>query len=114
MIINREQAEQFLTEDIDIAMNDVNKLFRVQLSKNQKEALVSFLFNFGEPQLRGSTLVKQINAKLDPNTVAKAQFPRWIHITKILNKGQPNETKVVEVSPGLVIRRIEELAHFCS
>jgi GH24 family phage-related lysozyme (muramidase) len=53
-------------------MNDVNKLFRVQLSKNQKEALVSFLFNFGEPQLRGSTLVKQINAKLDPNTVAKA------------------------------------------
>jgi GH24 family phage-related lysozyme (muramidase) len=71
----------------------------VKLNDNQFGALTSWTFNVGCGNMRTSTLVKRLNAREDPNTVATSELPQW-------NKGGGR------VLPGLVRRRAAEVALF--
>jgi lysozyme len=91
--ITEEEAENFLKKDLAVAEKTVNSL-NVQLTQNQFDALVSFVFNLGSGNFLSSTLCKKV--KKDPNdSTIKNEFGRWVN-----SKGKK--------LPGLVKRRQEE------
>lgn len=107
----KEQAEQWLTDDMAEAYAVVDKAVKVPLSEKQRDALCSFVFNVG-PGRKGvkdgfvtlksgkqSTMLTKLNA--GDYTGAAAQFPLW---TKASGKSMR----------GLVIRRGKERALFLS
>jgi GH24 family phage-related lysozyme (muramidase) len=98
--ISRAEADALLARDVNIAATAVDRaLPGVDLTDNQKAALVSFAYNIGSGAFAGSTLVKRLQASEDSNTVARAELPRW-------NRGAGG------VLPGLARRRSAELALF--
>jgi len=74
-IITREFAEQLLRQDIKTAESAVNKHVTVDLTQNQYDALVSFVYNVGGGAFAKSTLLKKLNSG-DYNG-AQNELPRW-------------------------------------
>jgi lysozyme len=71
-----------------------------QLTQNQYDALVDFVFNLGAQKLATSTLLKLVNA--DPsNALIPAEFRKWVYATN-------PKTGARERLPGLIIRREKE------
>lgn len=76
-VITREQAEQFLREDLQEAEAAVSDLVKVNLTDNQFAALVSFVFNLGAGALASSTLLRELNA--GNYQAAADQLLRWVN-----------------------------------
>lgn len=74
--INEALAEKFLDYDIQRAASGVDALVKVPLTTNQREALISFVFNLGKGKLMGSTLLKKLNSG-DYYSAAR-EFDKWI------------------------------------
>lgn len=89
-VITREQGEAFLQSDVAGCEKEVNAV-GVKLTQNQFDALVSFVFNFGGPKFRTSTLLKRIREDVNDPRI-RHEFSRWIYA-----KGK--------IEPGLVKRR---------
>ena len=77
----------------------VDEAITVPLTQGQFDALVSFAYNVGLGKLKGSTLLRKLNA--GDLQGAAAEFDKWVH-----GGG--------EVLPGLVKRRAAEKALFLS
>jgi lysozyme len=95
------QAEcdaEFL-KDMAIFEKSVNELVTVPINQDQFDALVSFAFNVGSGNLKGSTLLKKLNA--GDAAGAAQEFQRW-------NKAAG------KVLPGLTRRRASEALLFQS
>lgn len=74
--ITKQQAEEYLLNDINKFSNGVNLLVRSNINQNQFDALVSFAYNVGLGNLSNSTLLKLIN--VDPNnSLIKNEFIKW-------------------------------------
>jgi lysozyme len=69
------QADAMLEEDLAVAEDDVIKGATVNLTQNQFDALVSFVYNCGGPAFWASTLRRLLNA--GDFKGAAEQFPRW-------------------------------------
>ena len=77
MRITTEQADDRLREDLAVAEQCVERCAVVTLTDNEFAALVSFSFNLGCGALRGSTLLRKLNAgEFDE---AADEFKRWNH-----------------------------------
>lgn len=96
MTITEAQAQEYLDSDIGICQLIINRVVKVQLTQNQYDALVSFVFNTGKV---GPTMLRKLNA--GDMAGASAEFPKWINAG-----GKPH--------PGLVKRRAAERALFDS
>lgn len=70
-----EQAMQWLAEDVREAEKAIERLVTVDLTQDQFDALVSFVFNLGAGNFASSTLLKRINAGAFDE--AAEQFKRW-------------------------------------
>ncbi len=71
------EADDWLKEDTRRAQTCVNQSVSAELTQNEFDALVSFVFNLGCGALRGSTLLKLVNdGRMDE---AASQFLRWNH-----------------------------------
>jgi lysozyme len=93
-VITEQQAYEFLRHDLAYAQQMVDSYTTDAISQSQFDSLVSFAYNAGLNALKGSTLLKKVNA--DPNDPAiRAQFERWVY-----GGGK--------VLPGLVRRRKAE------
>lgn len=99
--ISEAQAEIFLDHDYQEAEEAVTRLVKVPLTDNQLGALVSFVFNLGEGNLKTSTLLKKLN--LGDYDGAAAEFDKWVYATV---KGVKTKLN------GLVVRRKLERALF--
>lgn len=88
------QVQDLLTRDLMRAESTVNRLVKVPLTINQRDALLSFVFNVGGGAFADSTLLKVLNTG-DYESVP-AQLRRWIHAA-----GQRNQ--------GLAARREDEI-----
>lgn len=77
-VITKEQAEQFLHEDLSEAESLVDNEVRVRLNDDQFSALVSLVFNIGAEHFLDSTLLHKLNA--GDYAGAAAEFPRWCHV----------------------------------
>lgn len=96
--ISEGQALSLLRKDLRTAERGVQRLVRVGLTQSQFDALVSFVFNVGEPQFSKSTLLRKINAKAPVHEI-RTQFGRWVY-----DNGK--------VLAGLVKRRSAEASMF--
>lgn len=98
-VITREQAQEFLQQDLRWAEAAVSRLVKVSLTDNQFSALVSFVFNLGAGALARSSLLRDLNA--GNYDAAANQFLLWTHAGG-------------RVLPGLVRRRRAERKLFLS
>ncbi|MDD2965445.1 MAG: lysozyme [Bacteroidales bacterium] len=89
-----EQAFEYLRHDLTQAEEDVCQAAKVQLTQQQFDALVSFTYNLGGLSLKGSTLLKKVNANPNDPTI-EAEFNKWVYANKVK-------------LPGLVKRRKAE------
>lgn len=94
---SQEQADIWLTQDLEDAAADVASLVRVPLTQGQFDALTSFVFNLGARRLAESTLLILLNK--GNYTGAADQFSRWVYAG-------------TQKLPGLVKRRAAEAALF--
>jgi lysozyme len=71
----QEQADAWLLEDVQTAVNDVNRLVSVPLTQPLFDSLVDFCYNCGGGAFAGSTMLKLLNA--GDFSAAAGQFERW-------------------------------------
>jgi len=96
-VITPEIGEMYLRSDLADAENAVNRE-RLNLTQNQFDALVSFVFNCGAGNFRASTLLKRV--RVNPNDPAiRGEFAKW-------NKARING--VLAPLAGLTKRRRDE------
>lgn len=60
--ITTDEAEQFLEQDLKVFESAVNQNVIVEITQNQFDALVSFVYNIGIGNFKKSTLLKKLNA----------------------------------------------------
>ena len=97
MTIDEAEADRLLRSDLMTAVECVDESVEVEVTQEQFDALVSFVFNVGCGAFKASTLLKLLNA--GHKEAARQQFARW---TKDNGK----------VLPGLVKRRAAEAELF--
>lgn len=98
--ITVEYAEALFQQDLLKFEKAVNKLVTARINQNQFNALVSFVYNFGETKFARSTLLKVVNADPDDKKEVREQFMRWVN-----SNGSP--------LPGLIRRREAEANLYC-
>lgn len=92
-----QQADVWLSQDLEEAAAAVALLVKVPLTQGQFDALTSFVFNLGAKRLADSTLLVLLNTgRYD---AAADQFSRWVYSGS-------------EKLKGLVDRRAAEAALF--
>ncbi len=97
--ITTEEAEVFLEQDLKSFEDGVSQNVSIELTQNQFDALVCFVYNVGLGNFKKSTLLKKLNAgKLED---AAEEFLKWDK-----SKGKS--------LPGLTRRRKAERALFLS
>jgi lysozyme len=85
MKITEEQAEELLEEDMQEAIRVVERL-NVDLSDNQYNALVSFVFNIGGSAFARSTIRRKILANPNDKNI-RAELMRWVYADGKMLKG---------------------------
>lgn len=96
-VCTRNEARTWLAGDVGHAEVAVMRAVDVSMTQHQFDALVSFTYNAGEGALRGSTLLKLLNA--GKPLLAAEEFLKWDHVGAV-------------ESDGLESRRIVERALF--
>jgi lysozyme len=70
------QANELLLDDLDFAVDGVNRHTKVIIKQNQADALISFTFNVGVGAYSRSTLLKKVN--IERHDLVPEQFMRWV------------------------------------
>jgi lysozyme len=74
---SQEQADMWLSQDLEDAGAAVASLVKVPLTQGQFDALTSFVFNLGARRLATSTLLTLLNK--GDYMGASGQFMLWVH-----------------------------------
>jgi len=75
MVITTQEAENMLRRHLERVEAAIERMVTVPLTQGEFDALCSFCYNLGEGALKGSTLLKLLNAS-DYDGAAQ-QFERW-------------------------------------
>lgn len=101
--ITREEASKLLEKQVNEHASSIAQYVKVPLNQNQYDALASFQYNLGRHILKGSYLLKYLNAK---------QWDKAANSMMQYCKARNPKTKQLEVLRGLQNRRKEEVALF--
>lgn len=96
--ITLEEGFALLYSDLMHSADAVDRLVNIELTDNQRNALISLVFNIGEGAFEDSQLLRRVNNNF--RTVTASEFLRWRHFR--------NEAGTMEVSRGLRLRREQE------
>lgn len=83
--ITQATADYLLRCDVQSAANDVNTLVHIQLTQNQFDACVSFVFNIGGSRFRVCTMLIYLNSQRVMN--AADEFLKWDHAAGRVSNG---------------------------
>ena len=94
MTITQQQAEEFLMKDVQKASQAVNSKVHTDITQDEFDALVDFIFNVGAGNFAGSTLLKKINE--GDMEGAAHEFEKWDmaagkHMAGLLKRRQAEE-----------------------
>ncbi len=92
--ITREQAYEYLQNDLAFTEKQVDSYTTDAVNQNQFDALISFAYNLGTGALKSSTLLRKVNINPSDPTI-RDEFLRWVHASG-------------KVLQGLVNRRMAE------
>ena len=92
MHITLDEAEEYAKSDLECAEIFVNRLVKVDLSQDEFDALVDFVFNLGPVAFQTSTMLQLINEK--QFHAAADQFQRWDHCGGKVVAGLLNRRKM--------------------
>lgn len=84
--ISQERAEELLTHEVMMIVDQMQSVLKVKLSSRQFSALVSFTYNLGIGNLSTSTLLKKLNEGKPLGEVAE-EFPRWVKAGDVVLRG---------------------------
>lgn len=102
--LTEAEATELLCRDLMDCEACVDKHVDAPLDSHQFDALCSFVFNFGCPKFRGSTLLKKLNA--EDYAGAAAEFDKWVNAggkkLKGLVRRRAAERALFEGKAGLV------------
>jgi GH24 family phage-related lysozyme (muramidase) len=101
MRATENECMAFLKQDLQVCEDAVENNVKVEVSQNQFDSLVSFVFNLGETNFRKSTLLAKLNKNQFDDV--PAEFLRW-------NKARVGGE--LTVLKGLTRRRTAEAALF--
>ena len=73
--ISEAEATRLLEEELEVFASKVDRLIKVELSENERNALTSFCYNLGGGALQRSTLRQKLNR--DDRLGAANEFPKW-------------------------------------
>lgn len=90
-----QQVDDLFSRDIAWAEEATRKMFPSVTLQNQFDALVSFVFNLGEPAVRNGSLPGLINSGKSPQEIS-AKWRQYVYSGGVK-------------TPGLVTRRFKEL-----
>lgn len=95
----QEQAEKWLQEDVQEAVDMINQHVKVALTQGQFDALVDFVFNLGGVNFEHSTLFMMLNQGNFEG--AADQFERWAYaggqkVAGLLRRRQAEEAEFKE------------------
>jgi lysozyme len=106
MICTQEQAEDWLAQDVQFAVDFVNRRVEVPLTQGEFDALVDFTFNVGVGNFENSTLLRMLNAGQFKG--AAAQFERWDKaggkvLSDLLQRRKVEEAEFIAVDSEITI-----------
>ncbi len=86
MTITKEQAEEYLKDDLIQFERIVNRSVKSKINQNQFDSLVSIVYNIGGYAFKNSTLLKLVN--YDPNDKnIHNEFMRWTRANGVILNG---------------------------
>ncbi|KAI0137337.1 lysozyme [Xylariales sp. AK1849] len=87
--LSKADGRKLLQSDTDTAKNCITTqtASSVKLNANQYGALVSWAFNVGCGATGSSNLIARLNKGDKPNTVAKAELPKWNKVNGVPVEG---------------------------
>lgn len=71
------QCDDLLRAELSVAMAGVDRNVTTPQPETRRAALASFVYNVGEPQFKGSTLLRKLNA--GDARGACAELSRWVY-----------------------------------
>ncbi len=77
-VITKEEALKYLAFEVNEKTSGVDRMVKVPMSNNERCALISFAYNCGTEALRGSTLLRRINAG-ETKTAVADEFLKWTY-----------------------------------
>lgn len=89
---SKEECDSLLSDDLNHALETVNRQVTVPLTDNQKAALTSFVYNVGSGAFASSTLLKRLNA--GDTQGACNEMRRWKYDEGKVSNGLINRRKV--------------------
>ena len=102
--LSLSDAHDLLMNDLKERVDQLNNL-KLNLSQNEFDATISFIFNFGIGAFISSTVYKML--KIGNKAEALVWWAKWINERKVVD----GVSKLVP-SPGLIARRNREIALF--
>lgn len=76
--ISEQDALLFLANDLIFFEKQVDSFTTDAVNQNQFDSLVSFAYNLGATALKGSTLLKKVNANPNDPTI-RVEFMKWVN-----------------------------------
>lgn len=86
--ITTDEADMFLEEDLKTFEDSINQNVTIEISQNQFDALVAFVYNVGAGNFNKSTLLKKVNASEFKK--AADEFLKWNKAGGKILKGLTN------------------------
>jgi len=80
-----QQCHQLLRQDLQNAVEIVNRSVHNDLGQNEFDALVSFVFNVGGRAFRQSSLLRRVNFGMFGSV--PAEFRKWIYVKGVKSEG---------------------------
>jgi lysozyme len=97
LVITEKEAETRFMQTIDEFCNQIAPLLTVELTKNQRIAILSFTYNLGIGALKKSTLLKKTN---NNDKTAANEFLKWDYAD---GRKIPNLTKRRQLEKALFL-----------
>lgn len=74
---NQTECEKLLTDDVLKALEGVNRNVLIEITKEERAAYTSFVFNVGEGAFRKSTMLKKLNS--GDRIGACNELSKWVY-----------------------------------